>query len=264
LTTRPSTTPAATESDGIPSVAAADHGAGAKPGVFLTAEWRNLLMVNFAVDRSVLEPLVPAGTELDLWQGRTYVSVVGFRFLNTRVRGIPVPFHRNFDEVNLRFYVRRRIGDEWRKGVAFVKEIVPRRAIAFVARALYNENYVRMPMRSSVTVPGKVRYEWRHAGAWEGVSATVVGEAYRAETSSEETFITEHYWGYARQRDGSTVEYAVEHEPWRVWRCEDPALACQFARLYGEAFAPLLANRPSSAFVADGSAVVVRKGVRLR
>jgi uncharacterized protein YqjF (DUF2071 family) len=220
-------------------------------------------MVNFVVDPSVLEPLVPAGTELDLWQGRAYVSVVGFRFLNTRVRGIPVPFHRNFDEVNLRFYVRRRVGSEWRKGVAFVKEIVPRRAIAFVARALYNENYVLMPMRSSVIIPGKVRYEWRHAGAWEGISASVVGKPYRAEFSSEETFITEHYWGYARQRDGSTVEYAVEHEPWRVWRCEDPALACQVARLYGEAFAPFLANRPSSAFVADGSAVVVRKGVRL-
>jgi uncharacterized protein len=234
------------------------------PGIFLTAEWRHLLMVNYAVDPAVLEPLVPAGTELDTWNGRAYVYVVGFRFLQTRVLGIPVPFHRNFDEVNLRFYVRRRVEGEWRKGVAFVKEIVPRRAIAFVARTLYNENYVRMPMRSSVTVPGPVRYEWWHAGAWEGVSATVGGEARLPGPEAEETFISEHYWGYARQPDGSTVEYGVEHPQWRVWRCEAAALSCQAGPLYGERFAKVLSGPPASAFLADGSPVIVRRGVRLR
>jgi uncharacterized protein YqjF (DUF2071 family) len=221
-------------------------------------------MVNYVVDPGVLTPLVPAGTELDLWEGRAYVSIVGFRFLNTRVRGVPIPFHRNFDEVNLRFYVRRRTGDTWRQGVAFVKEIVPRRAIAFIARTIYNENYVRLPMRSAVTIPGDVRYEWWHAGAWEGLSANVVGEPFTPRPDSEERFIAEHYWGYARQRDGATVEYAVEHVPWRVWRCEAAAVACQAARLYGEPFAPFLNGPAQSAFVADGSAVVVRAGTRLR
>jgi uncharacterized protein YqjF (DUF2071 family) len=221
-------------------------------------------MVNYVVDPAVLGPLVPARTELDLWQGRAYVSVVGFRFLRTRVLGVPVPFHRNFDEVNLRFYVRRRVGDEWRKGVAFVKEIVPRRAIAFVARTLYNENYVRMPMRSAVTLPGPVRYEWWHAGAWEGVSANTVGESTPPNPEAEETFISEHYWGYARQADGSTVEYGVEHMPWRVWRCQDAALSCRAELLYGERFAKVLAGPAASAFMADGSPVFVRRGVRLR
>lgn len=234
------------------------------PGIFLTAEWRHLLMVNYVVDREVLEPLVPAGTELDLWSDRAYVSVVGFRFLRTRILGVPVPFHRNFHEVNLRFYVRRRVEREWRKGVAFVKEIVPRRAIAFVARSLYNENYVRMPMRSAVTIPGPARYEWWHAGAWEGVSATVGGEAMLPGPEAEETFISEHYWGYARQSDGSTVEYEVEHPQWRVWRCDDAALTCRADLLYGERFAKVLSGPPASAFLADGSPVVVRRGVRLR
>lgn len=233
------------------------------PGIFLTANWRHLLMVNYVVDPAMLAPLVPAGTELDLWQGRAYVSVVGFRFLRTRVLGLPVPFHRNFDEVNLRFYVRRRVGGEWRKGVAFVKEIVPRWAIAFVARTLYNENYVRMPMRSAERIPGPVAYEWWHAGTWEGVSATAVGEPAMPRPESEESFVTEHYWGYARQPDGSTVEYGVEHPPWGVWRCESPCLNCQVARLYGEPFAKPLAASPASAFVADGSPVVVRRGVRI-
>jgi hypothetical protein len=147
--------------------------------------------------------------------------------------------------------------------VAFVKEIVPRRAIAFVARTLYNENYVRMPMRSSVAIPGPVRYEWRHTGVWEGVRAKVVGEPVVPEPEAEETFITEHYWGYARQPDGSTVEYGVEHPPWRVWRCDAPALVCQAGRLYGEQFARYLAGPPASAFLADGSPVIVRRGTRL-
>lgn len=233
------------------------------PGIFLTAEWRHLLMVNYVVDPAALEPLLPAGTDLDLWRGRAYVSVVGFRFLNSRVLGVPVPFHRNFDEVNLRFYVRRHANGEWRKGVAFIKEIVPRRAIAFVARTLYNENYVRMPMRSAVTVPGPVRYEWWHAGTWEGVAATVIGEPAIRGPDAEEAFISEHYWGYARQPDGSTVEYGVEHPPWRVWRCEDAALTCRAELLYGERFGKVLTGPPVSAFLADGSPVVVRRGLRL-
>ncbi|HEX3147626.1 MAG TPA: DUF2071 domain-containing protein [Gemmataceae bacterium] len=235
----------------------------AVPGIFLTAEWRHLLMVNYVVDATVLAPLVPPGTELDLWQGRAYVSVVGFRFLRTKVLGVLVPFHRNFDEVNLRFYVRRKVEGEWRKGVAFVKEIVPKRAIAFVARTLYNENYVRMPMRSHVAVPGEVRYEWQHSGEWEGVSASVIGDGFMPDPAGEETFITEHYWGYAGQKDGSTVEYGVEHVPWRVWQCVAPKLTCRVDRLYGERFASYLVGPPVSAFVADGSPVIVRRGGRL-
>jgi uncharacterized protein len=221
-------------------------------------------MVNYVVDPAALEPLIPTGTEFDPWQDRVYVSIVGFRFLRTRLLGIPVPFHRNFDEVNLRFYVRRRVNGAWRRGVAFVKEIVPRRAIAFVARSVYNENFVRMPMRSSLTIPGEVRYEWWHAGAWASVSAHVVGEATSPGPDAEEAFISEHSWGYTRQPDGSTTEYEVEHPPWKVWRCEAPALTCLVGQLYGERFAKFLSGPPVSAFLADGSSVVVRRGVRLR
>jgi len=235
----------------------------AVPRRFLTAEWRNLLMVNYAVDLGVLLPHLPTGTQVDLWQGRAYVSVVGFRFLNTRVLGVPIPFHRNFDEVNLRFYVRRRVGDEWRKGVVFVKEIVPRWAIAFVARTIYNENYVRHKMRNSVNIPGEVKYEWRHSGTWERIGAAAVGESFAPSAESEETYITEHYWGYAKQRDGSTVEYGVEHPPWRVWRCESPEFVADVGRLYGAAFEPFLKAKPASAFLAEGSPVVVRRGLKL-
>lgn len=121
---------------------------------FLTAEWRDLAMLNFAIDPAILAPLVPRGTELDSWHATTYVSLVGFRFLRTRLLGLPVPWHRDFEEVNLRFYVRRREGGELRRGVVFIRELVPRRAIAAVARVWYNEPYIALPMRHRISRAG--------------------------------------------------------------------------------------------------------------
>ena len=121
--------------------------------VFLSAEWRNLVMLNYRVDPEILEQFVPRGTEIDSFQGHTYVSIVGFQFLRTRLLGgLTIPFHANFDEVNLRFYVRRNEGEEVRRGVVFVKEIVPRPAIAAVARLAYGEKYIHCPMRHAVSM----------------------------------------------------------------------------------------------------------------
>ena len=234
---------------------------------FLTAEWRWLLMLNYAVDPALLRPLVPAGTELDAWSGVTCASVVGFLFRRTKVLGIPIPFHRHFEELNLRFYVRRKGPEGWRRGVVFVKEIVPRVAIAAVARWVYNENYVARPMRHRVTMSGEaggsVEYGWRTDGRWASVRAEVRGPGQPLVAGSEEEFITEHYWGYARQRDGGCVEYRVEHPRWNAWRAESAVLDCDVATLYGPAFAEPLAAPPLSALVADGSAIIVRRGRRI-
>jgi len=196
----------------------------AEGSVFLTAAWRDLLMVSWAVDPAIVRPLAPPGTEIDLADGRTFVSLVAFRFEDTRVLGVPIPFHRNFLEANLRFYVRRRVpGEDVRRGVVFVKEIVPLRAVAWVARAIYGENYVRLPMRhESRLLSGakaeahrdpsrRLAYEWRTAGRWHALRATTSDEPGIAPAGSEDAFITEHYWGYTHHRDGSTREYRVEH-----------------------------------------------------
>jgi len=234
---------------------------------FLTARWLRLAMLNYEIAPETLAPFVPRGTVLDAWNGRTLLSVVGFEFLDTRVLGLPIPFHRDFEEVNLRFYVRRQTPDGSRRGVVFIKEIVPRRAIAFIARRVYNENYVALPMRHSnlVSHPDKpaVSYEWKTGSGWNRLAVEVAGEPYLAPESSEETFVTEHYFGYVSQRDRSTVEYQVEHPRWRVWRARHATLECDAQELYGERFTGVLAGRPSSAFLAEGSEVVVRRGVRL-
>ncbi|HBL27531.1 MAG TPA: hypothetical protein DD490_11905 [Acidobacteria bacterium] len=236
--------------------------------IFLTAAWRHLVMLNYEVDPKVLAPRVPAGTELDLWQGRHLVSLVGFLFLDTRVLGVPIPFHRDFEEVNLRFYVRHKGPEGWRRGVVFVKEIVPRRAIAWVARTIYNENYVALPMRHEVVLPGatgvgRAEYGWRLDGRDYSLAARLRGEPGLPPMGSEEEFITEHYWGYAAQRDGSSLEYRVEHPQWEVWATEEAAFTGDAGALYGADFSPFLQGPPASAFVAVGSPVVVRKGVRI-
>ncbi len=225
-------------------------------------------MLNYEVEAGLLSRFVPRGTELDRWEGRVYLSLVGFRFLNTRVYGIPIPFHCNFDEVNLRFYVRRRVGDEIRRGVVFIREIVPRRAIATVARAFYNEQYVALPMRHQVSANGDgklaVGYGWRNAGEWASMQMEVAGEPQALREGSEEQFITEHYWGYSAQRDGSTVEYRVTHPSWRVWRAERTEVTGDVATLYGREFGEVLQRAPKSAFLAEGSPITVLRGRRMK
>ena len=237
---------------------------GSAPPVFLTAEWRALLMVNYAIDPAVLAPLVPRGTELDLWQGEALVSMVGFLFLKTGVLGVPVPFHQDFEEVNLRFYVRRHTPDGWQRGVVFIRELVPRRAIAAIARLAYNEPYLAVPMRHRVpAAAGEYEFAWRFRGRWHTLSAETAGEPQPIAEGGAAEFIFEHYWGYTRQRDGGTVEYQVEHPRWRVWTAERARLDCDIAALYGAAFVPALSAPPRSAFVAEGSPVLVRRGVRV-
>jgi uncharacterized protein YqjF (DUF2071 family) len=219
-------------------------------------------MLNYEIDPALLASLVPSGTELDRWNGRTLVSLVGFRFLRTKVLGVGIPFHRDFEELNLRFYVRRWAEDGWRRGVVFVREVVPRRAVAWLARILYNENYVAHAMRHAIS-PSRVAYQWRSGGRWHTLSLDPTGDSAVPPEHSEEAFITEHYWGYARHRDGGTVEYRVEHPRWPVRRAVTSALDCDVAGFYGPAFAAALGRAPSSAFLAEGSAVTVHRGVRL-
>lgn len=225
-------------------------------------------MLNYEVDERVLSGLVPAGTELDPWDGRVLVSLVGFRFLQTRVLSVPVPFHRDFDEINLRFYVRRRAEEGWRRGVVFVKEIVPRALIALVARKVYHENYVRHPTVSSIELPsgdeaGVAEYGWFTGGSTFSIRAEFSGVPAIPEAGSESEFIAEHYWGYSAHPHGHTVEYRVTHPQWRVWSADTASFAGAAEDFYGTELGEFLVPAPRSAFVAEGSPVTVYRGYRI-
>jgi len=234
---------------------------------FLKAKWKNLLMLNYEVDPEVLKPYLPAATELDLWQGKALVSIVGFMFFDTRVLGIKWPWHINFEEVNLRFYVKHFDGDVWKRGAVFISEIVPKSLIAFIANNLYKEHYRALPMRHSV-VPcednhTRFLYEWNLKGQWNKLGATVNDDFEDIKPGSAEEFIFEHYWGYNSIGPGKTMEYQVEHISWRVAKVRDCIFSGDVAGLYGEKFASFLHGEPFSAFFADGSEISVRIGRKI-
>ncbi len=232
--------------------------------IFLTAEWRDLLMLNYEVDPSFLQKYIPRGTELDLFDGKTYISLVGFLFCRAKLHGrFLIPFHRQFEEINLRFYVRRYSGSENRRGVVFIAEIVPKLAIAKTARWFYRENYVcrRMKHRVPAEVTGNVvEYGWKQDAEWCALKARVEGSASLPAEGSVQQFITEHYWGYSAQKNGGTLEYRVEHVPWRVWTSSEGRFTGNPAALYGEDFARVLKRPPNSAFIAEGSPISVHAG----
>jgi uncharacterized protein len=235
---------------------------------FMTTTWSNLAMLNYEVDPGILRTFVPRGTELDDHLGRYFVSMVGFLYSDTRIFGLAVPGYRRFSEVNLRFYIRHRSSDGWRRGVAFIKEIVPLRAVAWTARKFYDENFVTHPMRYSIEFDNvlrqtRVSYSWRHVDEWQHLQLTAIGTSFIPPLESEKEFITEHYWGYTARRDGGTSEYRVEHPQWRVASAIEATLECDVAKLYDPMFVDSLSQAPSSAFLAEGSAVSVFAGRKL-
>jgi len=229
---------------------------------FLTAKWHDLIMANYVVEPSLLERRVPLGTELDFHNGKCFISLVGFMFLDTRVRDFLVPFHVNFEEVNLRFYVVRETENEIRRGVVFVKEIVPRRAIATVARMMYGEPYECWKM-SNFRDDKYVRYSWKRRGCENNLSVER-GESMGVPVmGSHGEFIIEHSWGYTRRGANRTDEYKVEHPKWELFNAENAHIDVDFGATYGEEFGFLKNETPCSILLAKGSEIAVYKGARL-
>ena len=235
---------------------------------FLTAEWKKLAIANYSIDPDLLTKHLPAGTELDIWNGKCYVSLVGFLFKNTRLKGIRVPFHSNFEEVNLRFYVRYKEDKVWKRAVVFIKEIVPRYALAFIANTFYKEHYVAVPMRHSWEHNEdslNVTYEWKAKEHWQRFSIDASPVLTPIEVASEAEFITEHYWGYSRFNELTTIEYEVRHPRWEQYLVNRFEINVDFGLNYGEDFSFLSGKIPDSVMLAEGSIVSVegKKVIRL-
>ena len=224
-------------------------------------------MAQYEVEPATLAPWLPEGLELDLYEGRCYVSLVGFLFDNTRLKGLRIPFHTRFEEINLRFYVRRIDADGTQKrGVVFVREFVHRAAISIIANALYEEPYTTLPTRCGIVRTPEalsVRYDWRHGKVWQSLAVEASPVAQPIAAGSEEEFITEHYWGYTKRRDGRTSAYEVQHPRWEVYPVQSYEIVADFGALYGPAFAGLNGQKLASILLAEGSEVSVHSGVRL-
>ncbi|MFD2939462.1 YqjF family protein [Flavobacterium notoginsengisoli] len=234
---------------------------------FLKAEWKNLALFNYEVEAKLLEKYLPAGTEIDIWNNKCYVSLVGFMFKNTKVLGLKVPFHVDFEEVNLRFYVKRFENDEWKRGVVFIKEIVPKKAITFIANTLYQEHYETQKMRHEIHEnedSNTFIYQWKNGAEWNTIEIETKKDLSKIEIDSEAEFITEHYFGYTKIDEETTFEYEVTHPRWKQFEVLNHRIAIDFEKNYGSDFGFLQTQKPISVFLAEGSKITVKNKRKLQ
>jgi uncharacterized protein YqjF (DUF2071 family) len=228
---------------------------------FLTAEWRKLIMANYAVDPNILLPLLPKGTELDIFEGKAYVSLVGFMFINSRIFGVPIPLMGSFEEVNLRFYVKRWVNGEWRRGVVFVNETVPFKVVAVIANWLYKEHYTAIPTKHEWFINDTkqaIHYYWKKQGIWNELTIEASATSQKMLAGSVEEFIFEHYYGYTKVDAINTIEYNIAHPSWEIYPVEKVIVNCDFGAMYGAAFAHLSHLKPDSIMLAEGSNIAVK------
>ncbi|WDF62986.1 YqjF family protein [Flavobacterium sp. KACC 22763] len=234
---------------------------------FLKAEWKNLALVNYEIDAEILEKYLPAGTEIDIWDNKCYVSLVGFMFKNTRVLGLKVPFHIDFEEVNLRFYVKRFENSEWKRGVVFIKEIVPKKAITFIANTLYQEHYETQKMRHEIIENHNTNtfiYQWKNDKEWNTIEIETKKDLSKIEIDSEAEFITEHYFGYTKIDKETTFEYEVTHPRWKQLEVLNHTIDIDFEKNYGNDFGFLQTQKPTSVLLAQGSKITVKNKRKLQ
>lgn len=227
---------------------------------FLTAKWNNLVLINYEIDPKILEKYVPNGTELDFWNGKCYISCIGFMFENVRVLGIKIPSYSDFEEVNLRFYVKRFEVGIWKRGAVFISEIVPKAAITLVANTLYHEHYRTLPMRHEILEKENsksFKYQWSIDSKWNTIEVETNKNAIDIEPNSEAEFITEHYFGYTKVNEKTTFEYEVRHPRWQQLEVIINNSKIDFEKIYGSEFAFIKDLKPTSTFLAIGSKISI-------
>ena len=237
-----------------------------KPPVFLKANWHDIAMLTYEVPESILRKYLPNGLELDSWNGKYFVTLVAFVFRKTSIIQIPAFFHRNFEEINLRFYVRKLVDNKMRRGVVFIKEIVRKPMVTFIAKHFYKENYITLPTFHNILISDqqrKVTYGWTTGNSDNVIEITVFGNPSIPKSETLSSFVIEHYWGYSKQKN-KTIDYEVEHIPWRIWEDTNYRFKCDVSEIYGKEFQPYITEKPSSVIVVEGSSVNVRFGKELK
>jgi uncharacterized protein YqjF (DUF2071 family) len=230
--------------------------------IFLKGEWRNLIMINYEIDPDVLAAYLPAHTELDTFNGKHYVSLVGFLVKDSKVKGVIVPYHRTFEEINLRFYVRHVKPDgTWKRGVVLIKEIVPKKLSALVANKIFGENHEACDTRHLWSNPTEdkvsIEYMWKRTTDWDWIAVTAAGVSYFPKQKTEEHYLTEQDRVYSKGKKNTTTEYNIEHSNWRIHKVHYSDINCNFEKNFGKDFAHLNKAKPASVYLADGSAIAM-------
>lgn len=218
-------------------------------------------MANYAIDPEILQPYLPKGTELDFFEGKTYVSLVGFMFKNTKIFGIPAIGLGTFEEVNLRFYVTRKEGNIKKRGVVFINETIPNKIVAWVANWLYKEHYIAIPTKHKWEISSEnkqISYSWKMNNNWNTISVNASKSKHSMKKKSMEEFIFEHYFGYTKVSETETIEYKINHPSWQVNLIITSEINCNFEEMYGNDFGFLSTKKPDSIMLAEGSDISVK------
>lgn len=224
--------------------------------VFLTAKWNNLINITYAVDPEILLPFLPEGLSLDIIDGKAFVSFVAFEFNNVRVKGFKIPFHKNFPEINLRFYVNKN----GKRGVVFIKEFVPKFFVAFIAKTIYNEPYSAIRMRNTLENSANmilVKHSFCVQNQWFNISVTAEKKSSIPSSESMEHFFKEHDIGFGKDKNNKTLEYLVEHPVWEIYPNAKVESTICFEKIYGKKWAFLDSEKPFNILLAKGSEVKV-------
>ena len=227
---------------------------------FLTAKWENLIMVNYEIDPSYLIPYLPNGVELDYYEGKTYISLVGFLFKNTSIFKLPIPFFHTFEEVNLRFYVVRKEENKLKRGVVFINETVPSKIVAFIANKLYKEHYTAISTKHHWNIGNEtktIEYQWKVNDVWNSLKVEASANSIKMNHGSMEHFIFEHYFGYTKLNTTQSIEYKINHPSWKVNTINNYDINCDFKKFYGNHFDILNYTKPKSIMLAEGSDISV-------
>ena len=237
-------------------------------GTFLKANWENIIMANYAIDPEILVTYLPKGVRLDLFNGKAYVSLVGFMFKKTKLFNVPIPFFGTFEEINLRFYVQRKEDGITKRGVVFINETIPYRIVAWMANKLYNEHYTVVPTQHSIASnldSKKIKFEWLLNNKWNSIYVEASNDSKSMKNGSLEKFIYEHYFGYTKIDENNTEEYRLQHPSWKINTVLDMKIECDFKAMYGESFSVLNDTKPEAVFIAEGSSVKIEwQRVRLK
>jgi uncharacterized protein YqjF (DUF2071 family) len=228
--------------------------------IFLKANWENIIMANYEIDPEILYPFLPKGVSLDLYNGKAYVSLVGFMFKKTKLFTIPIPWFGTFEEINLRFYVIRKEGNQTKRGVVFINETIPYKIVAWMANKLYKEHYTVVPTKHSIDskeLNQQINFEWLLNKKWNSIYVNATNKSRHIKNNSFEKFIYEHYYGYTKTGINKTEEYRLQHPSWKVNEVLDYQIDCDFGAMYGKSFSSLTHKKPEAVFLAEGSSVKI-------
>jgi uncharacterized protein len=194
----------------------------------MTQTWHDLLFAHWPVDADSLRSRIPAGFELDLFDGQAWLAIVPFHMSNVAPRGVPaLPWISAFPELNVRTYVR--VNDK--PGVYFFSLDAANPVAVGVARLLVHLPYYA----ASMTVEehaGRIHYRSRRrrgplsADASDKAPATFVGD-YRPTgdlhapvRGTLEYFLTERYCLYTVDNSFRGFRLDIHHPPWPLQPAE--------------------------------------------